>query len=268
MQLLLRVFSHSPVFLSRLSLCRFLCCKPLCPQLPRYPSVWCPGVLLAFRLPFPSQLSGIQFLLRRVLASIVLLSSPCREVIRGFILLCHSINRVVVPRVPCFVVVVAESLVGLPPWPGDVVQLRLSFPFSPNSGCVKGHVFLLATIGPHGSDLAIKLLQNSRPHQLLENTVISARCRRLMATRARRKSRSQRVKRSLLVARCLGEASVPKAQLLHPKLRFRLRIRPSIGRPRCRHSFIDHSVPIDPPRYRRDTLARTVSDDDLPSWRR
>ena len=67
-----------------------------------------------------------------------------------------------------------ECLVRFPPWPDNVIQLRLSFfPIFTKLLVREGRFFLPATIGPREGDLAMELLRNAIPHQLLETTVIS-----------------------------------------------------------------------------------------------
>ena len=82
-----------------------------------------------FSVLFPSFLLTSNFLLVGfgLQSSPFLLSFPFRERIRYFILLCHRVNRIVIPRVPHFDVIVDVSFVGLPPRPDDAVQLRLPF---------------------------------------------------------------------------------------------------------------------------------------------
>ena len=121
---------------------------------------------LAFRLPITSQLSGIQFLLRRFLASILSISS--------FFSLQRSNSKLHT--------LVSQDKSGSGPWSPiffiivDVCFVR--FPTCPNKVLPKllvreGHFFLRATIGPRGGDLAIELLRNSIPLQLLETIMIS-----------------------------------------------------------------------------------------------
>ena len=63
LQLLLHVFSHSQASVSRLSLCRFLCCEPHYPQHLQCSFESVPRFLLDSHLSSSSQLSGLQFLL-------------------------------------------------------------------------------------------------------------------------------------------------------------------------------------------------------------
>ena len=86
-QVPLHVSSQSWAFVSRLCLYRFLCCVLLSQRPPHFPSVLFPGFLLAFRLPFSSQLSVIQFLLRVFLG---LHPVHSFETIRSFMLLSIS----------------------------------------------------------------------------------------------------------------------------------------------------------------------------------
>ena len=83
-------------------------------------------------------------------------------------------KSVMVPRIPYFNIVVDASRFRLPPWPDDVIKLCCwsFFPFFPKLSVRAGHFFLTAAIGPRGCDLAIELLHNSIPHQLLETAMI------------------------------------------------------------------------------------------------
>ena len=145
----------------------FLFCEPLCLQLPQYPCVSFPGFFLAFRLPFTSQHSGIQFLLRRFFRASILSISSFFSLQRSTSTLHTVVSQYKSgsgPWRPIFFIIVDVCFVRFPPCPDNVIPKLL---------VREGHFFLPTTIGPRASDLAIELLHNSIPQKLLETTVIS-----------------------------------------------------------------------------------------------
>ena len=169
LQPLLHALSHFWASVSLLCLHRLSWCVPLSPQLPQC-------LFIVSRSPsWPSPFSliiAIQFLLHFLPPSCPPLR---REVIRSLISLFYRINRVMIPRIPHLPIVVYISFIRCPSWPNDVIQLRrLSFPFIPKLSVRESHLFFTATTGPPKCDLAIELLHNSIPHQLLESALVDS----------------------------------------------------------------------------------------------
>ena len=89
-------------------------------------------------------------------------------------LLYHSMNRIMFPRIPYYDIVVHVGLVRLSSWSNDAIKLCCSFfPLVAELLVREGCFLLSAALGPHGGVLAIELL-HSIPHQLLEPAHIEA----------------------------------------------------------------------------------------------